>query len=130
MVYIWYLLSIEAEKEMNFIYTQEFVILAAIWVSLAYLGTDIGRAWYRIKYFDKLIHFLGGLAITSFLYSNSFSIQNIFLLNIVLGLLFEYFQIFSSKIIKVKGFGFPEGFADVAFQLLGTFSYLKFIGLF
>lgn len=102
----------------------EIIFLTILWLGLSYMG--LSRGWYKIKHFDKLVHLLAGIAITSYLVLNAYSINQIIIINIILAIAFEYGQIFTEKIFNLKKIGFPDGYYDIAWHLIGTIGYLQY----
>lgn len=104
----------------------ETSILIIIWLGLSFIG--LRNSWYQIKYFDKIIHILAGIAVTSYLFLNGYSVKQIFIINIVLAVLFEFAQLYTRNIFNLKKIGFPDGYYDIGWHLTGTIGYLQYKG--
>jgi|TARA_Y100000296_G_scaffold57658_1_gene66283 hypothetical protein len=109
--------------------TYQTGILAGIFLFKSYLGLDRAYGWYfKVKYFDKYIHFLSGIVIAVFMFDNNYSIQSIILVNLVIGILWELFQLAIKTRVGFKKVGFPDGYGDIIAHMVGTFAYLLYIG--
>ena len=114
------------------IWNNEVMFLVVLWLGLSYLGLPKNwfpaQNWYAVKHFDKLIHFIAGLVIASFMLSNGYIVNAIILVNLVLAILWEPLQIMTKNMFNLKGIGFPDAYGDIAFHMTGTVAYLKYAG--
>ena len=115
-------------------FTAEQWILLIAWLGISYLGLDVAFSWYKIKGFDKIIHAIAGIFLASFMVINSFSVFTILWVNAVLAYLFEWGQIWTQGIFKLKNIGFKglslsNGLGDILFHMAGTIGYLWYKGL-
>ncbi len=112
------------------IITQTFGLYGGLFLALAYLA--LARAfnlYRRVKYIDKIIHLFSGIVIAMFLFDNGFLVLSIILWNLGIGIVWEIFQIKVKERVGFKKVGFPDGYFDIIFHMVGTIGYLIFVSI-
>jgi divalent metal cation (Fe/Co/Zn/Cd) transporter len=103
--------------------------LIVSWLLLGLLGIPSLMDWYQIKHYDKLVHLLAGVAITSYLIYLGWKVQPIIVFNIVVAIVWEFVQILTKDTFGLVDVGFPDGYYDIIIHIIGTIGYLLFMGV-
>ena len=112
------------------IITQEFGLYGGIFLIIAYLALARALNLYRrVKYMDKIIHLFSGIVIAMFLLDNGFSLLTIISVNVIIAIAWEIFQIKVKERVGFKKVGFPDGYWDILYHMIGTIGYLIFLNL-
>lgn len=114
---------------MDIIITPMARTVLLIWLAFALAGLKAFKDWYKIKGYDRVIHFFSGIVIAIIMVDSGFSISTIIITNIILGFIWEWFQTKTKEQISWRIFGLPEGYNDILVHVLGSITYLYMIGL-
>lgn len=112
------------------IITQQFGLYGGIFLAIAYLGLARALNLYRkVKPFDKAVHLFFGIVMTMFLLDNGYLLLPILLWNLGSAIAWEIFQIKVKERVGFKKVGFPDGYFDIIFHMVGTIIYLIFVSV-
>lgn len=112
------------------IISQEFGLYGGIFLAIAYLAlARMFNLYRKYRYIDKAVHAFFGVVVAMFMIDNNYSIFIIILINLISAVVWEWFQILVKKRVGFKKVGFPDGYGDIIWHMIGTLGYLIYKGL-
>ena len=114
-------------NKMVFVITDQALIALLVWTVFAFLGLKMFYNFYQnVNLYDDFIHFTSGIVFAMILVPN-FSIPLVLLINFIMALTWEWFQVESLSQIRWIQVGYKEGKFDILLHMAGTILFLIFI---